>query len=411
MADVEHTIGLLLGTEEDWPRAYEALLRRVGAITEPSGRTHRIRSVRVSIEPFNLRDKPQHDLVIDRLAYWYYHPREWLKKAALMDDVYLLNSPFTFQSMEKHAAYCAMLRLGLKVPETVLVPFKNPLDNSRWAYTSARYNQPFDLDALAESVGYPMYMKPYDGGAWVGVSKIRNSDELHAAYDASGERLMHLQAAVEDYDVFARSLTIGPETMVMKFRPELPMHERYAVSHDFLAPAVGDEVVTISRLVNAFFRWEFNSCESLIKGTEVHPIDYANACPDVAVTSLHYYFPWAMTALLRWTVFCVVTNRRPRLDMDTSAYFKVADNPELSYEEKLAAYRKLADGYFETERYQEFCEKHLAHVDEMVHDWVSSPEFRSLLTETVRTMYPPHEHEKFLGHFGGLIDAWLAERG
>ena len=43
-----------------------------------------------------------------------------------MDDVYLLNSPFTFQSMEKHAAYCAMMRLGLHVPETVLMPYKNP---------------------------------------------------------------------------------------------------------------------------------------------------------------------------------------------------------------------------------------------------------------------------------------------
>ena len=77
---------------------------------------------------------------------------------------------------------------------------------------------------------------------------------------------MHLQASVEDYDVFARSLTIGPETMVMKFRPELPMFDRYAVEHDFLTPETGDEVITISRLINAFFRWEFNSCESLIKG-------------------------------------------------------------------------------------------------------------------------------------------------
>ena len=411
MADVEHTIGLLLGTEDDWPRAYEALLRRVGVVTDPQGRTHRTRSVRVTIEPFNLRDSPRHDLVIDRLAYWYYHPREWLKKIALMDDVYLLNSPFTFQSMEKHAAYCAMLRLGLKVPETVLVPFKNPLDNSRYAYTSARYNQPFDLESLAESVGYPMYMKPYDGGAWVGVSKIRNVAELHAAYDASGERLMHLQAAVEDYDVFARSLTIGPETMVMKFRPELPMHERYAVDHNFLTPAVGDEVVTISRLVNAFFRWEFNSCESLVKGTEVHPIDYANACPDVAVTSLHYYFPWAMSALLRWTIYCVVTGRKPRLDTDTAEYFAIADDASLDYQQKLARYRRLADDYFETERYEEFCAKHLSHIDEMVADWVASAEFRSLLRETVRAMYPPHEHERFLGHFHGLIDAWLRDHG
>jgi hypothetical protein len=409
MADVEHTIGLLLGTEDDWPRAYEALLRRLGVVTAADGRKHRTQSVRVTIEPFNLRDKPRHDLVIDRLAYWYYHPREWLKKISLMDDVYLLNSPFTFQSMEKHAAYCAMMRLGLKVPETVLVPFKNPLDNNRWAYTSQRYNQAFDLDQLAEQVGYPMYMKPYDGGAWVGVSKIRNSDELHAAYDASGERLMHLQASVEGYDVFARSLTIGPETMVMKFRPELPMHERYAVEHDFLSPAVGDEVVTISRLVNAFFRWEFNSCESLIKGTEVHPIDYANACPDVAVTSLHYYFPWAMAALLRWTVYCVVTGRRPRVDTDTAAYFEIADDPSLPYAEKLARYRRLADDYFEIDRYQDFCATQLAVVDEIVLEWVSSAEFRSLLTETVRATYPVHEHEKFLAHFSGLIDAWIRD--
>ena len=409
MADVEHTIGLLLGTEDDWPRAYEALLRRLGVMTGPDGKSHRVNSVRVTIEPFNLRDKPKHELVIDRLAYWYYHPREWLKKIALMDDVYLLNSPFTFQSMEKHAAYCAMMRLGLKVPETVLVPYKNPLDNSRYAYTAARYNQQFDLEATAAQVGYPLFMKPYDGGAWVGVSKIRDPDELHAAYDASGERLMHLQSSVEGYDVFARSLTIGPETMVMKFRPEQPMHSRYAVDHDFLSASTGDEVVTISRVVNAFFRWEFNSCESLVRGTDVHPIDYANACPDVAITSLHYYFPWAMAALLRWTVFCVVTGRKPRLDTDMSAYFAIGDDPSLSYAEKLAFYRRLADDYFEVDKYEEFRSRHLSHVDEIVFDWVNSAGFRSLLRETVRAMYPVHEHEKFLAHFGGLIDAWIRD--
>ena len=66
--------------------------------------------------------RPRHALVIDRLAHWYYVPREWIKKVALMDGVYLMNNPFTFQSMEKHSAYCAMMRLGLKVPDTWLVP-------------------------------------------------------------------------------------------------------------------------------------------------------------------------------------------------------------------------------------------------------------------------------------------------
>jgi hypothetical protein len=411
MSTAEHLIGMLLGTEDDWPRAYEALVRRLGPVTDGAGNRHTFETSRVTIEPFRLRDRPRHALVIDRLAYWYYHPREWLKKVALMDDVYLLNSPFTFQSMEKHAAYCAMMRLGLKVPETVLVPFKNPVDNARWAYTAERYNRPFSLDEVADQLGYPLFMKPYDGGAWVGVSKIRDSSELHAAYDASGERLMHLQQAVEGYDVFTRSLSIGPETMVMKFRPELPMHDRYAVEHNFLDAKTGTEVITISRLVNAFFRWEFNSCESLVRGTEVYPIDYANACPDVALTSLHYYFPWAMSALLRWTVFCVVTGRRFRLDLDTSTYLAVADRDDLSYEEKLAEYRRLADAYFEADRYADFCASRLPHVDELVYDWVCSPDFDELLVDTVRATYPADEHERFLAHFRGLLAAWMNDHG
>jgi hypothetical protein len=116
-------------------------------------------------------------------------------------------------------------------------------------------------------------MKPYDGGGWRGVSRVRNAEELHRAYNESGEMLTHLQAAVEGYDIFARALSIGAETMVMRFDPGQPMHDRYRVEHGFLEPDTGAEVVTISRVVNAFFRREFNSCEMLVKNGDVFPID------------------------------------------------------------------------------------------------------------------------------------------
>jgi hypothetical protein len=409
MTETSHLIGLLLGTEQDWPTAFESIVRRLGPVADGTGAQHRYDVERIAIEPFDLRAKPRYDLVIDRLAYWYYHPREWLKKVALMDDVYLLNSPFTFQSMEKHAAYCAMMRLGLKVPDTVLVPYKNPPEHAKYAYTAARYNRPFDLDAIADRLGYPIFMKPYDGGAWVGVSHIRNRAELHRAYDESGQRLMHLQKAVAGYDVFARSLSIGAETMVMKFDAEQPMHARYSVTHDFLDAQTGAETVTIGRLVNAFFRWEFNSCETLIKGGGVYPIDYANACPDVAITSLHYYFPWAMKALVRWSVFCTATGRRPRFDLDTRRYFDIADRGDLTYDEKLTAYRRLADDYFEVERYGDFCASRLAHLDEVVLEWVEAPEFDALLIQTVRDTFPAHEHDHFIAHYRGLLGAWARD--
>jgi len=404
----DHLIGLLLGAEEDWPQAFEAVLRRVGAVTV-GGSTHTFSSERLTIEPFDLTDPVRSEVVIDRLAYWYYHPREWLKKAALVNGTYLFNSPFTFQSMEKHSAYCAMLRLGLKVPKTVLVPYKNPVDNVRWAYTSAKYNQRFDLDALAEQVGYPLYMKPFDGGGWRGVSRVDNRDDLHRAYDESGEMLMHLQATV-DYEKFARALSIGPETMVMDFRPDKPMHERYAVSHQFLSPSAGHQAMAISRIVNAFFRWDFNSAEMLVAGDEVYPIDYANACPDVAVTSLHYYFPWAITALVRWSVYCLVTGRKAQVDFDPSRYFAIADDPALDYDAKLEGYLALADEHFETDRYRDWCADHLPHLEEQVHDWVTSDDFDRLLRETVRATYPAHEQDQFLGHFRGLLGLWAADQ-
>ena len=401
-------IGLLLGAEEDWPRAFESILGLVGPV-KVGGESVEFSSERLRISPFDLTDPVDPGLVIDRLAYWYYHPREWLKKAALMNDTYLLNSPFTFQSMEKHSAYCAMLRLGMKIPKTVLVPYKNPVDNVRWAYTSAKYNDRFDLDAIAEEVGYPMYMKPFDGGGWRGVTRVENKADLHKSYDESGEMLMHLQATVE-YDKFARALSIGPETMVMDFRPGQPMHNRYAVSHDFLSEQAGWEVETVSKVVNAFFGWEFNSAEMLVAGNEVHPIDYANACPDVAVTSLHYYFPWAITALVRWSVFALATNRATTVDLETRKYYAIADDESLDYQAKMEGYRKLADAHFDTDRYWEFCNKHLAHLPEAVLEWVDSDDFDKILLDTVRSTYPAHEHEKFTAHFRGLIGLWVKDQ-
>jgi hypothetical protein len=404
-----HLVGLLLGTEEDWPSALEAIVGRLGRLSH-RGETHELTTERIANEPFDLRYKPRYQLVIDRLAWWYDVPREWLKKISLMDDVYLLNNPFTFQAMEKHSAYCAMMRLGLKVPDTWLVPHKVPPDNPRFLQMAERYTPAFDLAAIGERVGYPLFMKPFDGGQWVGVTRVRDAEELHRRYDESGERLMHLQAAVDDFDVFARSLSIGAETMVMHFEPDRPMHDRYQVDHAFLTPELGDEIVTISRLVNAFFRWEFNSCETIVKDGEAHPIDYANASPDVAVTSLHYYFPWAIEALVRWTAFCLLTRRRMRINQNTRTYFDVGDRDDLDYTTKLREYRRLADEYFQVDEYEEFRAVTVPHVHELMLEYVEGPEFDDLLVHVVTTTFPPHEHEQFVAHFRGLLAAWARDQ-
>jgi len=410
----DHLIGLLLGTEEDWPTAFESLVGRLGEVTY-GGETHRLVSERITNEPFNLRYEPRYSLVIDRLAWWYHLPREWLKKIALMDDVYLLNNPFTFQAMEKHAAYCAMMRLGFAVPDTWLLPHKVPPQGGKWEAAASRfeevasrYNAPFDLGWIAEQIGYPLYMKPFDGGQWIGVTRIGGPDELHARYDESGERLMHLQSSVEPFDVFVRTLSIGAESMVMAYDPDRPLHDRYQIRHGFLTPELGHEIVTFSRLVNAFFRWEFNSSETIVQGETMHPIDFANASPDVALTSLHYYFPWAIAALVKWCAFCVATERQMRINQSTRDFFAVADG-DASWEEKLGEYRRLADDYFQVEAYEEFCAEALGALDEISVEYFEGPDFDRLLVDTVRTTFPSYEHGQFVDHYRSLLGAWARD--
>jgi hypothetical protein len=404
-----HLIGLLLGTEDDWPTAFEQYLGRLAGRIRHDGQVHEIATERMTIEPFSLRQPARQELIVDRLSYWYFHPREWLKKVALLDRVYLLNSPFTFESMQKHSSYCAAIRLGFDVPETWLLPHKVPPANERFAITATRYNRPFDLDAIGDRIGYPMYMKPFEGGGWVDVTRIGGPEELHRAYDTSGRQMMHVQAGVEDYDVFTRGLAIGPETMVMRYDPTRPLHLRYQVEHDFLDAGMGSEVVTFGLTVGALFRWEFNSFEVIVRDGRAYPIDFANATPDMALISLHYYFPWAVSALAKWCVYCVVTGRPMRLDTDIATWFAVADDQSLSWDEKLARYRRLADEHYEVDRYREFCERHLPHADDCMHDYVQSREFDRLLVTIVKNAFPAHEQEEMVAHYRGLLSAWAGD--
>ena len=390
-----HEIGLLLAAEDDWPTAFEAVLDRLGPVKH-AGETHEFEVSRLIHEPFDLRERSDYALVIDRLSWWYNVPREWLKKIALMEEVYLLNNPFTFQAMEKHSAYCAMIRLGLRVPETWLVPHKLPPEDARFERLQERYYGEFDLDEIAGRIGYPLYMKPFDGGGWVGVTRIADPQQLHASYDASGARLMHLQASVEDYDVFTRSLSIGPQTLVVHFDPRREYYDRYVFARDFVATELEWELVTLSRLVNAFFRWEFNSCEVIVKDGVTHPIDYANAAPDIAITSLHYYFPWAIKSLLAWCIYCCVTRRRMAMHQHTLEDVESGDDAGLSYEEKLKSFRALADAYFEADAFEEFQGTVLASLDEIMAEYIASPEFDELLVRVVRASNEPEELQERL---------------
>ncbi len=404
-------IGLSLGADLCWPLCFEHLLRRLDLAIPWQGEEVRVDVERVTIEPFDLQQRTKYTVVLDRLTHWYYTSREWIKKSVILDDVYVLNNPWAVQSMEKHTTYAAMLRLGMPIPKTWMVPPKEyEQSNPDLEPTLRRYAKLFDLGKVGEQVGYPLFMKPYDGGAWRGVSKIDDEAKLREAYEESGKNVMHLQAAVVPFDLFVRAIGMGPQVNVVKYDPAAPLHDRYRME---APPIDADErswLEDTCLTINTFFGWDFNSCESLRKDGSFHPIDFANACPDSQVTSLHYHFPWLVLAKLRWAVYCAVTRRRMRQTLDWEPYYEVA-RQELPYREKLSRYAAIARQRLEADRFAEFCAEHLSHLDAVADEFFASPECREAVRLKVEALYPAHEVEPFTDLFFGRIQRWREEQG
>ena len=405
MAHKTRRIGLSLGADICWPICYEGLMKELDLAIPDGNDTLTFEVERVHIEPFDLQQPCNYDVVIDRLTHWYHTSREWIKKSILMDDLYVFNNPWTLQSMEKLTTYCAMMRLGMPIPTTWLIPPKSYTESPDLQLTLQRYAKLFDLGDIGDQVGYPLFMKPYDGGGWVGVSAIKDRDALLAAYNISGTKVMHLQKGVVPFERFVRCVGLGPQLRCVNYDPDSPLHDRYRMDVDFLSAEDRKRLTDMTMVINAFFGWDFNSCESLLSNGVWHPIDFANACPDSQVTSLHFHFPWLIKANLRWSIFCAATDRQMQTNLNWRTYFDIADQDK-PFDEKLADYAAIAMQRFDAERFHEFCAMHLGHLDEVAHEFFGSDTVRDAIYQKVGALYPPHEIDDFTELFWNRIQDW-----
>jgi len=398
-------IGLSLGADLCWPGAYEEIVRRLNLNLELGGATVDFAVERVSVEPYNLRQPVKYDVVIDRLTHWFHTSREWIKKAVIMDGLYVLNNPWAIQSMEKHTTYCAMMKLGLPVPETWMLPPKQGPDHVDADQMLRNYGKLFDLGKVGDQLGYPHFIKPYDGGGWRGVSQIKDARQLKAVYDESGQDTMHLQASVDGYDLFVRTIGIGPQVQVIRYDPSAPLHARYCVDFFFVDGPEWSYLVDQMLTINGFFNWEFNSCESLRRDGTFYPIDFANACPDFQVTSLHFHWPNLIKDMIRWTLFCAATERKQKLNMDWEPFFAVAKK-DLPFRDRLREYADISRSRLQVDEFRAFCETHLSHLDEVALEYFGSQSCKDTVRAKVAALYPAHEVDQFTDHFFGLVQFW-----
>ena len=382
-----------------------------GARSLTRARTHTFSTERMTIEPFDLRMVPRHSLVIDRLAHWYYAPREWLKKVALMNDVYLMNNPFTFQAMEKHAAYCAMMRLGPEGAGHVDDPAQGAAGEPALPLHGGEVQPPFDLEEVARAGRLPpIHEAVRRGGLGRRDPRSQDDEELHARYDESGETSDAPADLGRGLRRVRPSLSIGAETMVMQFRPDRPdarpVPGRARFPHARARRRDRHHRPPDQRLLP----WEFNSCETIVKGGQGLPDRLRQRVPRHVDDQPPLLLP--MGDQDAGQVGHRSARHRPadeaRQDMQT--YFEIGDRDDLSYEQKLEEYRRLADEHFDIERYNEFCNEHLQHDRRGHGQYFIERRVRRLLVDTVRSTFPHTSTTSSSRTTGACSQAWVTDQ-
>ena len=85
---------------------------------------------------------------------------------------------------------------------------------------------------------------------------------------------------------------------------------------------------------------------------------------------------------------------------------------DLPYREKLRSLRfDLRGNAWRPAEFEEFCDRHLAHLDAVAAEFFASPTARDAVRKKVAALYPPHEVEQFTELFVGRIRRWTELEG
>jgi glutathione synthase/RimK-type ligase-like ATP-grasp enzyme len=282
-------IGVLFGMEETFP---PALVERINQLAGSQG----LEAEAVQVGAVRLDEPARYRVIVDRISHDIPFYRGYLKNAALAGTE-IINNPFWWSADDKFFNYSLAARLGVAVPPTVLLPHKqHPAGTTDRSMRNLRF--PLDWDAAFAYVGFPAFLKPFDGGGWKDVYKINSPAEFFAAYDQTGTLCMTLQRAVNFREYF-RCYVVGRERVhVMPYEPRAPFHERYirqppAYPADLLA-RVERDALTLCRALG----YDFNTVEFAVEDGVPYAIDFMNPAPDADRRSVgDENFAWIVEAV------------------------------------------------------------------------------------------------------------------
>jgi hypothetical protein len=287
------TIGVLFGMENVFPGA---LVERINEMRIPG-----VDAEFVQIGGVRMDQPARYRVIVDRISHDIPFYRAYLKQAALA-GTYVVSNPVWASADDKFFNYALADRLGVAVPPTVVLPHKeHPAGTTDKSMRNLFY--PLNWDEVFEYIGFPAFLKPFDGGGWRDVFQVKSREEFFQAYDQTRTLCMTLQKAVKFTEYF-RCYVVGQQQVhVMPYDPRAPFHERYVKDPPAYPPALLDRVKKDSLTLCRALGYDLNTVEFAVEDGVPYAIDFMNPAPDADPHSVGAdNFAWIVDAVATMAV-------------------------------------------------------------------------------------------------------------
>jgi predicted flap endonuclease-1-like 5' DNA nuclease len=307
-------IGILFGQENTFPWAF---IERINEKNIPN-----VIAEAVTIDKVMQGDPTEYAVIIDRISQDVPFYRAYLKNAAISGTA-VINNPFWWSADEKFFNNALALKIGVPVPNTVILPSKlMPNDTNANSFRNLKY--PLDWAGIFEYIGFPAYMKPFDGGGWKSVYKVDNMEDFFDKYAETEQIVMMLQSEVVFEEYFRCYCLGGKYVHIMPYEPRNPHHLRYAVetksSPEMLA-LVEDYVLKLNHALG----YDFNTVEFGVQNGIPYAIDFCNPAPDADISSVgKANFDWIVENAANFAIERALAHQDGQMNLTWGTFVKNA---------------------------------------------------------------------------------------
>jgi glutathione synthase/RimK-type ligase-like ATP-grasp enzyme len=299
-------IGVLFGMENTFP---PALVEKINSM-----KVDGVSAEFVKLGGVKMAEPSGYRVIVDRISQDIRFYRAYLKNAALTGTI-VINNPFWWTADDKFFNYALATKLGVAIPPTVLLPHnKHPEGTTDQSMRNLMY--PLNWDEIFEYVGFPAFLKPYDGGGWKHVYKVHTPDEFFQRYNETGDLCMTLQRGVKFKEYF-RCYVIGQEKVrIMYYDPSAPFHERYVKNPTPADPKLLERVEKDCKTLCRALGYDLNTVEFAVEDGVPYAIDFMNPAPDADVNSVgQENFDWVVNAVAELAVQKALSDENPAREL------------------------------------------------------------------------------------------------